>query len=130
MDPTSRLRIATRIHFALLRHFNEDVDVRTLLLEGIDAQEALWVCEGSGNPELLALAQQFTLACQTDARAGRNAAAAAVAAPTVPQDLRWSEDTSGFGLSRPLPDVAMSGGGATVSSAWSRPMSWLRRGSR
>ena len=31
MDPTIRLRIATRIHFALLRHYGEDVGVSTLL---------------------------------------------------------------------------------------------------
>ena len=31
MDPTIRLRLATRIHFALRRNYGEDVEVRTLL---------------------------------------------------------------------------------------------------
>ncbi len=56
MDPTIRLRIATRIHFALLRHYSEDVPVSTLLQGEDDAREALWVCDASGQDELVALA--------------------------------------------------------------------------
>ena len=68
MDPNSRLRLATRLHFALLRHFNEDVDIRALLKDGGEAREALWVCEASGNPELMALARDFRRADRADAR--------------------------------------------------------------
>ena len=62
MDPTIRLRIATRIHFALLRHYGEDVAVSTLLHDEADACEALWVCDASGHAELVTLAMQFRAA--------------------------------------------------------------------
>ena len=54
MDPTTRLRIATRIHFALLRHYGEDVAVSTLLRDEAQAREVLWVCEASGVDDLVA----------------------------------------------------------------------------
>jgi hypothetical protein len=57
MNSSTRLRIATRIHFALLRHFDEKVEVETLLRGGDEAREALWVCEASGSRELAALAR-------------------------------------------------------------------------
>ena len=44
-DPTVRLRLATRIHFALLRHCSEPVGVCTLLMGGDEARGAL-----DGNP--------------------------------------------------------------------------------
>ncbi|MEO6031775.1 MAG: hypothetical protein ABIP61_07720 [Burkholderiaceae bacterium] len=59
MDPTLRFRIATRIHFALLRHFGEDVQVDSLLKGEGEAREALWVCEASGDPELAGLARRL-----------------------------------------------------------------------
>ena len=59
LDPTIRLRLATRIHFALLRRYGEDVEVSTLLRGTSEAREAIWVCEASGNAELIALARQF-----------------------------------------------------------------------
>ena len=62
MDPTIRLRIATRIHFALLRHYGEHVDVAGLLRGQADAREVLWVCEASGHAELANLAKQFDAA--------------------------------------------------------------------
>ncbi len=126
MDPTSRLRLATRIHFALLRHFNEDVDVRSLLKEGADAREALWVCEASGNPELVTLARQFALACRAEARL-RAERVRAGTQPASPQDTSWAQDTSGFGVSRPLIDPAEADGGPTATSGWPSPVSWLRR---
>jgi len=59
LDDPTRLRIATRIHFALRRHFGEDIAVGTLLNRGGEAREALWVCESSGDPELMSLARQY-----------------------------------------------------------------------
>ena len=59
MDPTLRFRLATRIHFALLRHFGEDVHVNSLLKGEGEAREALWVCEASGDPELAGLARRL-----------------------------------------------------------------------
>ena len=49
-DPTVRLRLATQLHFALLRHCGKPVDVRTLPMGGDEARDALWVGRASGQP--------------------------------------------------------------------------------
>jgi hypothetical protein len=59
MDPTSRLRIATRIHYALLRHLGTGIDVGYMLKREDYAREVLYVCEGSGDAELASLAHKF-----------------------------------------------------------------------
>jgi hypothetical protein len=118
VDTSIRLRIATRIHFALLRHFGEDVEVGTLLKNEAEANEALWVCEASNDAELIALARQFRAASRDEAKPRAKPKAAA------PQDAAWARDTSGFGLSRPLDlDAQASGFG---SSNWLRPSTWLK----
>ena len=118
MDANSRLRIATRIHFLLLRHLGEGVDVATMLRNDHEAREVLWVCEGSGDNELMTLARQYR-------RAGTLASAGGHAA----QDTDWANNTSGFGVSQP-PEITETAGKAatTVSSGWLNPVSWLRRG--
>ena len=118
MDPTTRLRIATRIHFGLMRHFGEDVEISTLLKSESEAREVIWVCEASGDADLMALARQFK-------RASRKEAAPVQAAGRVAQDTAWSKDTSGFGVSRPIELEHPSAGS---SSGWFNPASWLRRG--
>ena len=127
MDPTIRLRIATRIHFALLRHYDEDVAVGSLLKDERVARETLWVCEASGIDELITLGQQFETAARQEARAvqlrAREAATTANRGAT-PQDMAWSQDTSGFGLSR-LPELAQPV--AAETPRWLKPSSWLRR---
>jgi hypothetical protein len=118
VDTSIRLRLATRIHFALLRHYGEDVEVGTLLKNEADAQEALWVCDASGDTELTALARQFRAASRDESTPRAKPKAAA------PQDAAWARDTSGFGLSRPLDlDEQASGFG---SSSWLRPSTWLK----
>lgn len=116
MNPNVRLRLATRMHFALLRHYGENVSVSTLLKGQADAREALWVCEASGHDELVTLAQQFSASAQQPAVAPVETTAAA-----TPQDLAWSQDTSGFGISRPadLPEPQ--------TTSWLKPSSWLGR---
>jgi hypothetical protein len=117
VDSSSRLRIATRIHFALLRHYGEDVEVGTLLKNEADANEALWVCEASGDAEMVALARQFRAASRDEAKAR-------VKAQAAPQDAAWARDTSGFGISRPLDlDTQASG---FASSNWLKPSTWLK----
>ncbi|MEP7101171.1 MAG: hypothetical protein ABI781_11725 [Burkholderiales bacterium] len=102
MDPTIRLRIATRIHFALLRQYGEDVAVSTLLGDEGDAREALWVCEASGHDELVLLAKQFkAMPKPMPLIAPRRTIPGVATRAAVPQDMAWSQDTSGFGLSRP-----------------------------
>ena len=125
MDPTIRLRLATRIHFALRRLYGEDVEVSTLLRGTSEAREALWVCEASGDAELVSLARQFA---EANAAMALAAAAARPAVTPAPQDTVWSQDTSGFGLTRP-PALADAPLGSTPEAAsWLRPTSWLRRG--
>lgn len=130
LDPTTRLRIATRIHFALLRHYTEDVSVSTLLRNEAHAREALWVCEASGIDELVALGKQFETASRQEARAARLRSEQACAetgpsAPhgSTPQDLAWSRDTSGFGMTRPPETIAQP---APKTASWLKPSSWLR----
>jgi len=59
VDISTRLRIATRIHFALLRQDGEDVEIGSLMKGGADAREAMFVCEASGDRELAAMARQL-----------------------------------------------------------------------
>ncbi len=66
-NANTRLRIATRIHFLLLRHLGEGVDVARMLKSDAEAREVLWVCEGSGNGELVTLARQYRAACHAPA---------------------------------------------------------------
>jgi hypothetical protein len=131
LDPTRRFRIATRIHFALLRHYGEDVSVGTLLQGDNDAREALWVCEASGHDELVALSREFNAAAVPAAGAVSAAAipVSAVARGAVPQDLVWSQDTSGFGFSRPS-ELAELGAPVPRPTRWLNPSSWLRNSPR
>ena len=118
-DPTIRLRLATRIHFALLRHCGEPVGVSALLKGGDEAREALWVCQASGQAELVALALQFM-----------NSPLAAAVRHAAPQDAAWAQDTSGFGVSRPADDNEPATRGHTPARAptgWLNPAHWLRR---
>jgi hypothetical protein len=85
VDPSIRLRIATRIHFGLLRHFDENVDVQTLLADGDEAREALWVCEASGDRELMALARAFRGGDKTRRP------------PATPPEASWGREQSRFG---------------------------------
>ena len=123
MDPTIRLRLATRIHFALRRQYGEDVEVSTLLRGLPEAREALWVCAASGDAELTALAQQFTA---VTAAADRAALKRARTLATAPQDTAWSQDTSGFGLTRP-PVLADDSAAPPAPAGWRQRMNWLRR---
>ena len=118
-DPTVRLRLATRIHFALLRHCGEPVGVSALLKGGDEAREALWVCQASGQAELVALALQFM-----------NSPLAAAVRHAAPQDAAWAQDTSGFGVSRPADDNEPATRGHTPARAptgWLNPAHWVRR---
>ena len=137
MDPTSRLRLATRIHFALLRQCGETVEVRDLLDGRGEGREALWVCAASDDPELAALARELGRANKRSAAQAAAAATSRPAAPAtstrraghVPQDTTWSQDTSGFGASRPLDLAARPGrSAATPTPSWLAPLDWLRRG--
>jgi hypothetical protein len=119
LDTNIRLRLATRIHFALLRQFSENVAVNALLRGDADAREALWVCDASDDAELVSLARQFRAAAHADT------GAAPVPKATVPQEMAWAQDTSGFGVSRPL---ELADAAPDSQPGWLRPSRWLRRG--
>ena len=128
MDPTNRLRIATRLHFALLRQFGEDVMVSALLGSAADAREAIWVCEGSGDAELMALARQFEHANQLAAHDGAVASQAAVTSDehAAPQHAAWSHNTTGFGESA-LADLGHAAASGSTLAGWLNAANWLRR---
>ena len=131
MDLNSKLRIATRIHFALLRHYSEDVPVSDLIRGEADAREALWVCEASGIDELVTLAQQFeavnaeeVLSTRTHRLNPSPRASQAPRATPGAQELAWAQNSSGFGVSTPPSFLKPA---APVIPAWLNPSSWLRR---
>ncbi len=119
LDTTIRLRIGTRIHFALLRQYGEDVAVSTLLGDAGDAREALWVCGASGHDELMSLAEQFKAAPNPMPVVARRGA--------EPQAMASAQDTSGFGVSRPPETIDV-----LVAKPRRRPVRsrWLRGGAR
>jgi len=115
----SRLRLATRIHFALRRRYGETAEVADLLRGAASAQEALWVCDASGDIELTLWARQLrtliaqpdlsrTLAEEDKALLNSTAAQAVATEPeAAPADMAWSADTSGFGLYGPPVDLEL-----------------------
>jgi len=127
MDPNNKLRIATRIHFALLRHYSEDVSVSALLKGEAEAREALWVCEASGIDELVTLAQQYEAVTADEVLATRTHRLNPARTPRVaatPQEMAWAQDSSGFGVSTP---PALLDAPAPTIPTWLKPSSWLRR---
>ncbi len=124
MNTSTRLRLATRIHFGLLRHLGEGVDVGRMLKNEHEAREALWVCEALGDSELRSLARQFVQA---------GVATSTADVPPVPghtaQDTAWARDTSGFGFST-HGEAIESQAGAAAAKGWFQPASWLRSAAR
>jgi len=118
VDTSTRLRIATRIHFALLRRYGEAVEIDSLLKGDDESREALWVCEASGDAELGTLAKQFVAAGEPARKPRRPAAPA-------PQDAAWAQNTSGFGVSRPQDLEPARPRRRTPSML--NPLNWLRR---
>jgi hypothetical protein len=137
LDPTARLRLATRLHFMLRRQLDQDFDIAALVQGGFDARAALRLCRNSGRPDLIAAARELELAHRAEAKASARRAAASLEKP-VPrppskatkrkllggrkaQDLEWSKDTSGFGISLPP-----QRGGELDAAPLPRP-GWLER---
>lgn len=133
MDTNNRLRLATRIHYALLRCLGEGIDVSKMLADESEAREVLWVCEGSGDLELRSLARQYR-------RAGTPGDDKAAASGQAPREAAWARNTSGFGLTQPppLPAPTHTTGAvpqapqrrakpaAAVPSGWRKTVGWLR----
>jgi hypothetical protein len=119
MDP-HRFRLATRIHFALLRKYAEDVDVAALLKGSPEAREALWVCEACDDRELVELAAQFKRASKAPARPTKTPESA-----DAPQDPTWALNTSGFGATMPIDLDALPP--VPAARTLLKPSSWLRK---
>lgn len=112
MDPTYRLRTATRLHFLLLRRYGQDIDVGHLLKGRARNHDGLWLCKATGDAELIALARQLAHAnlahAKEEARLREEALMSVCAtAGAVVHEMPWGFDTSGFGLTHPqhLPEV-------------------------
>ncbi|MEY4563530.1 MAG: hypothetical protein RLZZ618_2807 [Pseudomonadota bacterium] len=125
MSTQARLRIAARIHYALKHLLGEGIDVAAMLSSPAQAREVLFVCQASGQPELMALAHQYNVACQLAAlgKAG--------ARTEAPQDAAWSANTSGFGVTQSAESVLESRHGdldaAAPRKSWLLKTGWLRR---
>jgi hypothetical protein len=109
-----QLRIAARIHFILKRDLGEGINVAAMLSDATEAREVLFVCQASGNPELVSLARQFV-------NAGKLAKAEHIKTE-APQDTAWSHNSSSFG---PSQAAELS----VPESSWRSATQWLR-GSR
>ena len=110
-----------------MRHLGADVvDVGHMLKSDTEAREVLWVCEASGDVELMSLARKFRRAGAAQAAAGVQAKAAAIGGHAA-QDTPWARDTSGFGLTQPPEESALRSKPPSVASGWLKPVSWLRR---
>ena len=105
MSSPAQLRIAARIHYALKGMLGEGIDVAAMLNDPSEAREILYVCQASGNAELVALANQFFVASEVarlaDASSLSKPKAKPAKAHAAPQDAAWGQDTSGFGISEP-----------------------------
>ena len=123
MDP-HRFRLATRIHFALLRKYGEDVDVGSLLKGSPEGREALWVCEASDDRELVEFAAEFKRLAKAAARPVKP-----VQVADAPQDAAWARNTSGFGATLPLDLDALNHtpNDAPAARALLKPSTWLRK---
>lgn len=120
VNTSTRLHVATRIHYALLRQLGQGIDLRAMLDDPAEAREVLWVCDALGDPDLAALAAQFRRTEAKDRARGQAGSADA------PQELAWSKDTSGFGLSQPF-DMSKPSTAAPPAPLWRGAMTWLRR---
>jgi hypothetical protein len=109
-----QLRIATRIHFILKRDLGEGINVAAMLSDAGEAREVLFVCQASGNPELVSLARQYV-------NAGK-LAKPAQAKGDAPQDAAWARNTSGFGVVTQAAELS-----APEESSWRSATQWLRR---
>ncbi|MFN0185700.1 MAG: hypothetical protein ACKVQR_17960 [Aquabacterium sp.] len=116
---TSRLQLATKIHFYLLRELGHGIDVEQMLHSDLYARDVLLVCEACRGTGLADLAGQFRRAMpQPAAASAKGGGAGRTARP-----LEWAQDTSGFGFSRPpLSEPERSGPQATTQArrAWWR----------
>jgi hypothetical protein len=134
MDPTYRLRTATRLHFLLLRRYGQDVDVAQLLKGRARNHDGLWLCKATGDAELIALARLLAHANQLHAREEARlreealiAACATADAGAFVQEIPWGFETSGFGLTHPQHLLDAQPLETPRSTRRFSPLRWLKR---
>ena len=91
----SRLQIATKIHFFLLRELGQGIEVEKMLNQPLYARDVLLVCDACPGTELVRLAALFRESQPPAAGGGPGAPAGQAPAP-----LEIARDHSGFGISR------------------------------
>lgn len=134
MDPTFRLRTATRLHFLLLRRFGQDIDVSLLLKSKDRMHDGLWLCEATGDGELIGLARKLA-----EANIAHDEAEAAAQLRDVatefycemgepPQELPWDLDSTNFGMTVPQELPALPRFAQPRAGRWFNPVRWLKVG--
>ena len=125
MSTPAQLRIAARIHFILKHDLGEGINVAAMLSDPREAREVLFVCQASGNTELVTLARQFVTVSKL---------AKSQAAVDGPQDAVWARNTTGFGVSTQAAELPSTLEASEASNArepsersWRSATQWLRR---
>jgi len=113
MDP--RTLIANRIDLRLRRHLGAGVDCYRALTDARYVRDVLLVCDAMHGTDLPLLARQFRAAGERMAQASRPGHDAG-----PPQG--WAVDTSGFGISQPLPDGQAA---SACLKPWFSPSRWF-----
>ncbi len=135
MDPTYRLRTATRLHFLLLRRYGQDIDVSLLLKSKVRKHDGLWLCKATGDAELISLARLLVHANRAHAKEEALMSARATVAASgsagdgggaTQRDMPWARDTSGFGATNPQELTAMPQFLTPRSGRWLNPLQWLK----
>jgi hypothetical protein len=142
MDPTFRLRTATRLHFLLLRRYGQDIDVNILLKATARKHDGLWLCRATGDAELIQLARQLGHANRAHAEqesrlredlmmSARDAARARLGGEgSAAQHMAWGSNTTGFGVSAPLDLSTTPHDSASQPARWFNPIRWVTGGGR
>jgi len=138
MDSDTQLRLATRIHSALLRYLGTGIDVASMLSRKSYAREVIYVCSGCSDPELNALAKEYVGARKAAREARsmplverRNVPTTVPMLPVTAEvklDPEWARDSSNFSPS----ELAQSESppddhGGEPRKRWFDPARWLRR---
>lgn len=142
MDPESRLRLAQRIDLGLQRVLGMGIDSTRMVGDRAYAREVLYVCEGSGDDTLQALAAEYQgggspapkprpLTAKMRVMPSPEELARRRATRSTPAEGAHADpSSSAAGLAPPPPDEAFDEGGGVELPRWLNPRHWLRRGVR
>ncbi len=101
MDSTTRLHLATKIHFALIRLLGTGIDVGLMLQRELYALDVINVCRASDDDELAHLAEQFVRLSQLEAAYRFNLSPAL--AEATPEPAPSAGGSPRGGVTRPVP---------------------------